>query len=80
MTHLWDAIRKEANIEDVRLHDLRHTYVSFGINSRTVSFDEMKDLVGHKDAKSTQRYLTRSIDTNLDNADAVSNELLNLIN
>lgn len=78
--HLWDAIRKEANIEDVRLHDLRHTYVSFGINSRTVSFDEMKDLVGHKDAKSTQRYLTRSIDTNLANADAVSNELLNLIN
>jgi len=78
--HLWDSIRKEANIEDVRLHDLRHTYISFGINTRTISFDEMQDLVGHKDAKSTQRYLTRSLDSNLASSNAVSTELLNLIN
>lgn len=78
--HLWNSIRKQADIEDVRLHDLRHTYISFGINSRTISFDEMKDLVGHKDAKSTQRYLTRSVDANLASANAVSSELLNLIN
>ena len=77
--HLWDSIKKQADIEDVRLHDLRHSYISFGINTRAASLDEMQAIVGHKDIKSTQRYLTRSVESNLANAQAVSNQILNTI-
>lgn len=52
---MWEKVRKEANLPDVRLHDLRHTYASWAINSGATLYDVQK-LLGHSDSKMTQRY------------------------
>ena len=53
--HGWDTIRKRAGIADVRLHDLRHSFASFLVNSGR-SLYEVQKLLGHSNAKTTQRY------------------------
>jgi len=53
--HGWDTIRKRAGIPDVRLHDLRHSFASFLVNSGR-SLYEVQKLLGHSNAKTTQRY------------------------
>ena len=52
---LWYSIRKEARIEDVRLHDLRHTYASQAL-MRGVPLPVVARLLGHKQPRMTLRY------------------------
>ena len=52
---IWERIRKNANLEDVRLHDLRHTFASIAVSSG-VSLYEVGKLLGHTSIQSTQRY------------------------
>jgi len=52
---IWDKVRKQANLANVRLHDLRHTYASWAISSGASIYDVQK-LLGHSDIKMTQRY------------------------
>ncbi len=51
----WDTMRRRLGIKDVRLHDLRHSYASFLVNQGR-SLYEVQRLLGHADAKTTQRY------------------------
>ena len=51
----WNSIRKKAGIPDVRLHDLRHSFASFLVNSGR-SLYEVQKLLGHYDPKVTMRY------------------------
>lgn len=51
----WQEVRDEANLEDVRLHDLRHTFASH-IVSAGVSLPMVGQLLGHTQAATTQRY------------------------
>lgn len=51
----WDAIRKEAGLSDVRLHDLRHSFASILVNSGR-SLYEVQHLLGHTQIKTTERY------------------------
>ena len=53
--HVWYAVREAAKLDDVRLHDLRHTFASVMI-SAGASLPETGKALGHKDYKSTQRY------------------------
>ena len=58
MPHLffpWDRIRTRAGLQDFRLHDLRHSFASFIINSRADLY-EVQRLLGHSNPRSTQRY------------------------
>ncbi len=52
----WKAIRKAANIADVRLHDLRHTYASI-LASAGASLPMIGALLGHTQPATTARYV-----------------------
>jgi integrase len=52
----WQKIRKRAGISDVRIHDLRHSFASFMIKNG-VNLFEVSRLLGHRDIKTTTRYL-----------------------
>ena len=52
---LWYRVRREAGIEDVRLHDLRHTVASQAVLNG-VSLPVTARLLGHSDVRMTMRY------------------------
>ena len=52
---LWGLVRKQAGIEDVRLHDLRHTYASQAV-MRGVPLPMVARLLGHSQVQMTLRY------------------------
>ena len=52
---LWYRARKEAGIDDVRLHDLRHTVVSQAV-ARGVALSTVARMLGHSDPTMTLRY------------------------
>ncbi|MEX0343352.1 MAG: tyrosine-type recombinase/integrase [Rhizobiaceae bacterium] len=51
----WRAVRRHAGIEDVRLHDLRHSFASVGA-SAGMGLPIVGALLGHKQAATTERY------------------------
>lgn len=68
---VWTAVRHDAGLDDVRLHDLRHTVVSFAVGSGHSLFLTGK-LLGHARAETTQRYAHLADDARKAVADAVS--------
>jgi len=52
---IWHRIRREAGLQDVRIHDLRHTFASVAVSSGTPLY-EVGRLLGHASIQSTQRY------------------------
>ena len=52
---LWYRVRKEADIEDVRLHDLRHTVASHAVMNG-VPVPVVSRLLGHSNTRMTLRY------------------------
>jgi len=53
--HSWGQIQKRAKLEDFRVHDFRHAYASFAINSGQ-SLKLIGANLGHKKASTTERY------------------------
>lgn len=51
----WRRIRKEAGLDDVRIHDLRHTYASLAAMAGH-SLHMIGNLLGHTQAQTTARY------------------------
>lgn len=51
----WEAVAKRAGLDGVRLHDLRHTYASFGAGGG-FGLPIIGKLLGHTQASTTQRY------------------------
>ena len=52
---LWYRVRREAGIEDVRLHDLRHTVASHAVMNG-VPVPVVSRLLGHSNVRMTLRY------------------------
>ena len=48
-------MRRQAGIEDVRLHDLRHTFASHAV-LRGIPLPVVSRLLGHKQSSMTLRY------------------------
>lgn len=51
----WNKLRCELGLKDVRIHDLRHTFASFLVNSGH-SLYEIQRMLGHADPRTTMRY------------------------
>lgn len=51
----WKTVLKEANLQSVRIHDLRHTHASHLVSSG-LSLSIVGKLLGHTQASTTQRY------------------------
>ncbi|MBU6994237.1 site-specific integrase [Ferrovum myxofaciens] len=67
----WNSARKRAELAEVRIHDLRHSFASFLVNAGR-SLYEVQKILGHTQIKTTQRYAHLSQDTLLDAANEVS--------
>lgn len=51
----WNKLRQELGLTDVHIHDLRHTFASFLVNSGH-SLYEVQKMLGHCDPRTTMRY------------------------
>ena len=51
----WDKVRKDANIADIRFHDLRHT-VATRMVAKGIDLLVVKDILGHTMIETTMRY------------------------
>jgi integrase len=51
----WRAVRNAANLDGVRLHDLRHSFASFGAGA-SLGLPIIGKLLGHSQAATTHRY------------------------
>ncbi|MCG8462323.1 MAG: site-specific integrase [Holophagales bacterium] len=52
---IWERIRNEAEIPDARVHDLRHSFASFGVNGGQ-NLAVVGRLLGHTKITTTQQY------------------------
>jgi integrase len=54
-TTSWKKARKRAELPQVRVHDLKHTF-GRRLRSAGVSFEDRQDLLGHKSGRVTTHY------------------------
>lgn len=55
-TLLWRRVRRKCNLRGVRLYDLRHTFASAALSSGA-PLEAISQLLGHKNPKTTRRYV-----------------------
>ena len=65
LRHPWHRVRERAGLNDVRLHDLRHTAASIGV-SQGMNLPVIGRLLGHTQASTTQRYAHVAVDPALE--------------
>jgi integrase len=51
----WRAVKRAANLEGMRIHDLRHSFASFGAGA-SLGLPIIGKLLGHSQAATTHRY------------------------
>ena len=71
INRVWNRLRKDAGLPRLRLHDLRHNYASFLINSGRSLYD-VQNILGHSDPSVTQRYAHLSTKSLQDAANSAS--------
>ncbi len=70
VTHYFHRDSREAEVRRIRFHDLRHTYAShFMMNGGDIY--HLKEILGHSDMKTTERYAHLSKTFLVDKADTV---------
>ena len=55
LEQVWQEVRKVAQLEDVRLHDLRHSFASVAVGGGA-SLPILGKLLGHTTVQTTARY------------------------
>lgn len=71
----WQGIRRLADIKDVRIHGLRHTFASVAVMNG-MSLPMVGALLGHSQPRTTARYAHLAIDPLLDAVELVGKKLL----
>jgi integrase len=71
---MWRKWRAEAGLEDVRIHDLRHSFASVGASSGTPLF-VIGGILGHKSTATTDRYAHLQDDPARTAADSISTSI-----
>ncbi len=74
LTRPWGAVRALAGLEDVRIHDLRHSYASRAL-ALGESLPMIGRLLGHANVETTARYAHLSQDSVRDSAIRVSDSI-----
>jgi integrase len=74
VNRVFQAIRKDAGLPWLRLHDLRHNFASMLVNSGRTLY-EVQKILGHSNSKVTERYAHLSTETLQDAANSVSRYL-----
>ena len=70
----WRRIRASAGLDDVRIHDLRHSFASVAA-AGGMSLPLIGSLLGHTQAQTTQRYAHLSDDPRIAAADSIAAEI-----
>ena len=68
---VWERIRNEAGMPQLRVHDLRHSHASFLVNAGRTLY-EVQQVLGHSDPAVTMRYAHLSTKTMLEASSAAS--------
>ncbi len=69
--YAWDTVRKSVGLEDVRVHDLRHSFAVHTILD-WCSLYEVQNILGHTQIKTTQRYAHLSQESLISAANAAA--------
>lgn len=72
--HVWNAVRKAAELPTSRMHDFRHTVGTYAAQAGMNAF-LVRDLLGHRTMSMTGRYVERHADPVRVAADAVANRV-----
>ena len=74
LNHVWRTVRSRAGLDDVRLHDLRHSFAS-----RALALGEtlpvIGKLLGHSDIETTARYAHLARDSVHEAAERIANSI-----
>ena len=66
----WKRARARAGLEQVRVHDLKHTF-GRRLRAAGVSFEDRQDLLGHRSARITTHYSAADLSRLIEAADSV---------
>ena len=66
----WQAARKRADLPQVRVHDLKHTF-GRRLRAAGVSFEDRQDLLGHRSGRITTHYSAAELANLIDAANKV---------
>ncbi len=69
--HAWSRARARAGLEQVRFHDLRHTF-EHRLRAAGVSYEDRQDLLGHKSERMTTHYSAPDLARLIEAANKVS--------
>jgi len=66
----WKSARKRANLDDLRVHDLKHTF-GRRLRAAGVSYEDRQDLLGHRSGRITTHYSQAELNNLLDAANTI---------
>ena len=70
----WAQLTKRAGLTGVRIHDLRHTFASFGAGSN-IGLPMIGKLLGHAQSRTTERYAHLAVDPLRRSADMIAGQI-----
>ncbi|RUQ75061.1 DUF4102 domain-containing protein [Azospirillum doebereinerae] len=79
ISHAWGTVRTKAGLEDVHLHDLRHTVGTYAGQTGANAF-LVRDKLGHKTLAMTGRYVNRDANPLRELSDKIEGRIMGALN